>query len=83
MPWPVIVVALVLAQLFAGLVRVLGWAPEWALLAVGGGAVGIVLLLLGGLMLVTRSTRPSDDVWRVFVGTVRKDWESVRKWFRR
>lgn len=81
MPWPVIFVALVLALLLARLVRGLGWAPEWALLAVGGGAALFAIALLGLLVFLVSKTE-RGEMWRVFVLTVREDWTAVRNWFR-
>lgn len=81
MPWPVILTALILALVSAGLVFLRGLEPWFAFLMVGlTTVVALVILLIALLILGGRENRAEN--WRVFRRTFLDDLDQMLKYFR-
>lgn len=81
MPWPVILVALAEALVFAALVWMLGWAVAPALLMVIA-LTGLISMALLALSMLIAGKERSGDVLFVFQMTIKKGakamWRHLR-----
>jgi len=81
MPWPVILTALSLAIVSAGLVFLRGIEPWFAFLMVGlTTVVALVILLIALLIFGGRENRAEN--WRIFTSTFLDDLDQMLKYFR-
>lgn len=81
MPWPVILTALILALISAGLVFLRGLEPWYAFLMVGLTAVVTLVTLLMALLIFGGRENRAEN-WRVFTSTFLDDLDQMLKYFR-
>lgn len=77
MHWVAILSALTLALSLSFLVVIKGWALQKAILAVGGLAIGIILVLLIMLLLLFKNDR--EELWQSISTAFRSDVNGLFK----